>query len=503
MTKKSFDIVVIGGGINGCGIAADAALRGLNVLLVEADDLASKTSSASSQLIHGGLRYLEQYDFALVRKSLQERKTLLQVAKHLVHPLPIVLPYHHQRRNKWWLRLGFFLYDHLVWYSGLPRSQLIAPSQAPLCFAGLHNNIEHGFLFYDCKTDDARLTITNALQAKAHGAEILPHTRPLEGKARGSQWRLTLQSATSTYTVESAAVINAAGPWVNHINHRLNISAPHALTLVKGSHIVVKKWYPGQQAYLLQQSDNRVVFVVPYCDNYVFIGTTEITLDHIPQNLTISPEETTYLLASISAYFTQSLKTTDIVHSWSGIRPLAAHDPLPQSHNPSTLPRGYLIHHTNHPAPALLIYGGKITTYRQLAEESIDCLQYLFPQLPQSRTANTPLPGSDVPANLSWEDYQQYMQKQFHWLENAILSRLLNQYGTRTELLLHHCRHIQDLGIHFGQGLYEKEVLYLYHQEWAVTTEDILWRRTHLGLLFSDAEETQLAQYLTTLSAQS
>ena len=503
MIKKSYDIVIIGGGINGCGLAADAALRGLKVLLIEADDLASKTSSASSQLIHGGLRYLEQYDFALVRKSLQERKTLLKVAKHLVRPLPIVLPYHNHRRNNWWLRLGLFVYDHLVWSTGLPVSQTLSTKKdTDDLLTPLHSKIQDGYLFYDCKTDDARLTITNALQAKRHGAEVLTHTRLLEGKASNSQWTLTLQSATSTYTVNTTAVINAAGPWVNQVNHCLSIAAPRSLTLVKGSHIVVKKWYSGQQAYLLQQSDNRIVFVVPYCDNFVFIGTTEITLKNIPQNLSISPEEIDYLLQSVTPYFKQSLTTADIIHSWSGIRPLAAQDHTDLHHNPSILPRGYVIHQANHPAPALLIYGGKITTYRQLAEESIDCLQPLFPDLPRSHTASTPLPGSDLPDKISWENYQKHIQERFAWLEMPTLQRLLNQYGTRVEWLLRDCATVNDLGFHFGQGLYEKEVLYLYHQEWATTAEDILWRRTHLGLFLSETEKTLLASYLGKLSAQ-
>lgn len=499
--EKSFDIVVIGGGINGCGIAADAAMRGLKVLLVEAGDLAGKTSSASSKLIHGGLRYLEHYDVALVRKSLQERKILLQVARHLVHPLPIVLPYAPQRRKTWWIRLGLFVYDHLVWSQGLPHSQSINAVKQPPYFTPLQNNIQNGSLFYDCKTDDARLTITNALQARAYGAEIRLHTQLLEAKARNARWQLKLQSVTSTYEIDASVVINATGPWVNQVNHRLNIAAPRPLSLVKGSHILVPKWYSGQQAYLLQQPDNRVIFVVPYTPHYVLIGTTEVTLESIPQDLTISEEETLYLLDSVAHYFAHPPTLVDVVHSWSGIRPLATHDRSQQQNNPSVLPRDYVIHHTTHPAPALLIYGGKLTTYRQLAEETIDTLQYFFPDLPPSRTSTIPLPGSNIPEGLSWEAYQQQTLERFSWLDTTIVLRLLSQYGTQIESLLCDCSALEDLGIAFGQGLYEKEVLYLYHQEWATSAEDILWRRTHLGLVLSKEKQAQLVSYLAQLLA--
>ena len=365
--EQIFDVVIIGGGVNGCGIAADAALRGLKTLLIEKDDIASKTSSSSSKLIHGGLRYLENYDFGLVKKALDERQTLLRIAPHLVHPIAFVLPYKKQLRPAWLIRIGLFIYDHLSRKNNLPRSRLIRRKSSPELFSPLANHYQKGFLFYDCATDDARLTLSNALLAKHYGAVIMSHSELLEGKPCANHWQLTIQTGRQEPIIVNAkVVINVAGPWVETVNSRLGLSAPYSVSLIKGSHIILPKLYEGSHAYFLQNHDKRVEFVVPYqCQTMV--GTTEVKLTTASEHLQISPEETNYLLKSISSYFKQPIKAQDILYSWSGIRSLIEH----QGDKPQDLSREYVIHATQNPVHSVIIYGGKITTYRQLAHSCI------------------------------------------------------------------------------------------------------------------------------------
>lgn len=490
--EQVFDIAIIGGGINGCGIAADAALRGLKVLLLEKGDIASQTSSSSSKLIHGGLRYLEQYDFSLVKKALDERHILLSIAPHLVHPLPFVLPYDQTMRPVWLLRTGLFLYDHLSRHNKLPRSRFIRRSHHRNYFLPLTDQYKKGFLFYDCTTDDVRLTLANALQAQQHGATILTRCELLEGHVENQLWQLNAKLANqSPITFKAKALINAAGPWVSEINQRLKLQDHYAISLVKGSHLVVHRLYEGEHAYLLQNKDNRIVFVVPY-HGYTMIGTTDVSFQRSElDNIAITPQEIDYLLILINHYLQHPLKSNDIITTWSGVRPLLAS----KDEKPQALSRDYAYHYSAIPAPVVCIYGGKITTYRQLSLEAVNLLQTVFPQLPKSSTKQQVLPGGCI-NDLSYQRYVDQAQEHYFWLTDSVKQRLLQTYGTRMELILANCHTMEDLGQHFGQGLYQVEVDYLVNQEWAETSEDILWRRTKLGLAFTSHEKQTLTDYL-------
>lgn len=497
--EQYFDIVIIGGGINGCGIAADAAMRGLKTLLIEKDDLASKTSSSSSKLIHGGLRYLEQYDFALVKKALGERQMLLQLAPHLVHPIPLVLPYKKQLRPAWLLRIGLFIYDHLNRKNKLPNSQFIRRNSRPNLFAPLTTNFKKGFLFYDCMTEDAQLTISNALQAKQYGAEIRPNTELTAGKTNGDHWQLTIQTDNSQkLNIKTRVVINTAGPWVESVNDRLGITTHYHLSLIKGSHILIPKLYDGEHGYLLQNNDQRVVFVLPY-HGQTMVGTTEVKLTTPPEHLSISPEEISYLIKIINTYFKQNIKSQDILFSWSGVRPLIEH----KDEKPQELSRDYALHYENKPAPVLVVYGGKITTYRQLACDAVNALTAIFPHLQASTTDQIALPGSQTSKGISFAFYVKQLNEKYNWLNPTIKNRLLTNYGTRLETILAHCNNSSELGQHFGHGLYQAEVDYLINEEWARNADDILWRRTKLGLEFSAKEKNMLSEYISTYFLQS
>lgn len=488
--NQIFDVAIIGGGINGCGVAADAALRGLSVILIEKDDIAANTSSSSTKLIHGGLRYLEYYDFFLVKKALNERQLLLNLAPHLVHPLPFVLAYQQSMRPFWILRAGLFLYDYLSFKNRLPGSRVIKRQSQPEYFAPLKKSFEKGFQFYDASTDDARLTIANAVQAHEQGATVCTKTEMLSSSATDNLWHLNLRTAQrSQFSIKARSLVNAAGPWVEQVNQRLQIPSHYNLSLVKGSHLVVKKLYTGNQAYLLQNLDNRVVFVIPY-HGYSLIGTTDIGYSGDLNNLRISPDETDYLLRVVGSYFKTKRHATDIISSWSGVRPLLSRSgELPQA-----LSRDYTYQCTQQPAPAVSIYGGKITTYRQLAVEVVDRLKPVFPDLKKSCTARTALPGAVSSTQLPFAEFIHQAEIQYSWLEKSLLKRLLQTYGTRTELVLQNCQQTTDLGENFGNGLYQKEVDYLISHEWAKTSDDILNRRTRLGLSFADS--SKLESYL-------
>ena len=489
--EQVFDVAIIGGGINGCGCAADAALRGLSVFLCEQDDLASKTSSKSSKLIHGGLRYLENFDFSLVKKALHERQKLLQLAPHLVHPMPFVIPYQKNMRPLWMLRAGLFLYDHLSTANKLPHSKLFHRQQQPTYFEPLEQQLTKGFLFYDCATDDARLTVANALQAKEHGATIMPHTKLVRADVKDGQWIITLQDKTAkTFQIKAKTVINTTGPWVTKVNQLLKIPLEHAISLVKGSHIVVNKLYEGEHAYMLQHSDKRIVFTIPYL-GHTLVGTTDVPFLGDLNELYIEPSEIEYLFAIIKQYFNKQLHESDIITSWSGLRPLLSNS----SKSPSTLSRDYSYHFSNHPAPAVTVYGGKITTYRLLAVQAVNQLRKIFPNLTNSPTNITPLPGA-ILGSMNFTDYQLYAHQTYTWLDTETKDRYLKTYGTRTEKILAGCTQMTDLGRCFTPTLYQIEVDYLLQEEWAMHCDDILWRRTKLGLTIKNSEKTALADYL-------
>ncbi len=486
-----YDLAVIGGGINGCGIAADAAQRGLKVILIEKSDIAGGTSSHSSKLIHGGLRYLEMCDFSLVRKSLQERQLLLELASYLIHPQEFLIPKTAKSRPSWLVRLGLLLYDNLSASNQLSRSFSVSRKRTASYFKNVIPEINHGHLYYDAITDDARLTLVNALQAAANMAVICPRTALISAEADRQGWVLHTKSTNGVrQRIQARVVINACGPWVEKTNTLLRVNNNIKLSLVKGSHIVVPALYPGKHAFLLQHADKRIVFVVPY-HGYSLVGTTDVAFKGNLDAVAIEPFEVNYLLEVVAEYFNTAPSKNSIIYSWSGIRPLITE----ANKSPQSISRDYYIKYNNVPAPSLTIYGGKITTYRTLAKEAVDILNSTFPSLKASSTAKTPLPGSNW-GKLSFEQYQDYARSTYPWLNEAILQRLLTTYGCLCQNFLQDCVNITDLGRHFGHGLYEREVDYLVNQEWAISSEDILWRRTKLGFVFNQEMEQNLRLYL-------
>lgn len=487
--NKPYDVAIIGGGINGCGCAADAALRGLSVILFEKNDLASQTSSSSSKLIHGGLRYLEQFDFSLVRKALNERQTLLDLAPHLVHPLQFMLPQSKPSRASWLIRIGLFIYDHLSTKNRLPKSLAVSRQQTPLLFKPLLPKIKQGFTYYDCSTDDARLTIANALQANIHGATICANTEVIQANIINSLWHLTVKTHDQTVrTITAKTVINAAGPWVTQVNQLLNIPNHHAISLVKGSHIVLPQLYEGEHAYILQHPDQRIVFTIPY-HGYTLVGTTDVAHHNIAERPDITTSEIDYLLHLISQYFNHTPQASDIIATWSGLRPLLSEP----SKKVQTLTRDYSYHYTSTPAPCVSIYGGKITTYRLVAQKAVDQLRSIFPQMPTSTTKRIPLPGAR-----HFHMFSKQAAIIYPWLPKSILDHYLQTYGDRAQIILKDCQCMNDLGLRFSGILYQREVDYLIKEEWAKTTDDILLRRTKLGLNMNPESIRLLKTYVST-----
>ena len=486
-----YDLVVIGGGINGCGCAADAAMRGLSVLLCEKDDIASKTSSSSSQLIHGGLRYLEHYDISMVKKALDEQQILMDRASYLVRSLPLILPHDAHTRPLWLIQTGLFLYDHLSHSNTLPNSKRIDRVLNPQYFSHLKQNLTDGFIFYDCTADDARLTIVNALQAQKHGAKILAQTSLIHAENKYNNWQLTLQPKYgATFQIQARAVINATGPWVESVSKILKIPLEYNMSLVKGSHMVVHKLYEGEHAYLLQNEDKRVVFVIPY-HGHTLIGTTDVAYKENLDAVSITPDEVDYLCQLIKRYFNKPLNKADIIMTWSGVRPLLS----TIDKNASELSRDYAFHYSATPAPALTVYGGKITTYRRLALEAINQLKSVFPDITGSKSGSMPLPGSsDIKA------YEIYAREKYHWLHQEILDHYLTTYGSLTDRILANCNNTLDLGISFTNLLYQVEVDYLINEEWVFHADDILWRRTKLGLSTDNEQYQTLVKYLASFT---
>jgi glycerol-3-phosphate dehydrogenase len=493
------DLLVIGGGINGVGIARDAAGRGLTVLLCEKNDLASATSSSSSKLIHGGLRYLEQYEFRLVREALSEREVLLSNAAHIVHPLRFILPHNRHLRPAWMIRIGLFLYDHLAKRSPrLPGSRRLRLRQSPQG-APLKPELHTGFEYSDARVDDSRLVVLNAMDAGARGATILTRTECIGIRVHDGQWQAELRTADGTaITVQARILVNAAGPWVEKLQHlvaeQTGQPVGHSkLRLVKGSHITVPKLYEGDWAYILQNPDGRIVFVIPYQDDYSLIGTTDVAYDGDPAAVTISDEETQYLCKAVNDYFVHAIGPEDVTWSYSGVRPL--YDDAAGS--ASAVTRDYVFDitggHDGMP-PLLSIFGGKITTFRRLAEHALDKLSP-YTHKPKEWTARAPLPGADMPG-ADPDAYEQVFKTRYPWLPHAMAHRYVGAYGTLSERIVAGACSLADLGVEFGDGLYEREVRWLVTHEWARTAEDILWRRTRLGLRATAETEQKLAQWL-------
>ncbi len=497
--SEAVDLLIVGGGINGAGIARDAAGRGQKVLLCEQHDLAGATSSSSSKLIHGGLRYLELYEFRLVREALTEREVLLKAAPHIIWPLRFVLPHNALLRPAWLIRLGLFLYDNIGGRRTLPGTKSLnlrhGEQGAPLLA-----ELVKGFEYSDCWVDDARLVMLNVLDAVAHGAEVLVGTRCTRvrrvGAGTGSRWHATLtdMNTGAERQITARILVNAAGPWVDQFLQKgLGDNAAKNLKLVKGSHIIVPRMYDGTHAYILQNTDKRVVFAIPYEDQFTLIGTTDLIYEGDPGEPAITQEETEYLCEAVNRYFEQQIGPADVVHTYSGVRPL--YDD--KEANPSAVTRDYVFdvktEHGN--TPLLSIYGGKITTYRRLAEHALEKLERFLPGLGPAWTDSATLPGGDLPNG--FDGLMAELQDSHGFLPAELAARYGRQYGSLCRQFLEGATSMADLGEEFGAGLYAREAAYLVDQEWARGADDILWRRTKLGLLMPAEGRARLDDWIS------
>jgi glycerol-3-phosphate dehydrogenase len=493
--STEFDLLIVGGGINGAGVARDAAGRGLRVLLVEQGDLASGTSSASTKLIHGGLRYLEQYEFRLVREALAERERLMSIAPHLVRPLRFVLPHDRRMRPVWMLRLGLFLYDRLGGRRRLPSSNAIRLHRSPLG-AGLDPGFERGFSYWDCWGDDSRLVVANAQDATEHGAEVRTRTRLRSARRESGRWTATLEDRRDggLSTATARILVNAAGSWAGEVlSDRVGLAQRPPLRLVRGSHIVTRRLYEGDHAYVLQNPDGRIVFTIPYEDKFTLIGTTDVEWSGEPGQPRPSDEEIAYLRESASRGLATPIPEQDVVWSYAGFRPLYGDE----ADEPSKVSRDYVLDLDAGPgqAPLLSIFGGKITTYRALSEQAMAMLQPFVGQTRGPWTGTTPLAGGDVPDG-DLATVETALAKAAPWLPAGVRRRWTTAYGSRALRLLEGVRTAADLGQDFGAGLSEREVDYLVREEWAETGDDILWRRSKLGLHMPDEGAERLSNHL-------
>ncbi len=485
---SQYDLIIIGGGINGAGIARDAAGRGLKVLLCEKDDLASATSSASTKLIHGGLRYLEHYEFRLVREALTEREVLLDNAPHIIWPLRFVLPHRKDLRPAWMIRLGLFLYDHLGGRKKLPASEGISfakhVSGDPLC-----DEMTKGFVYSDCWVDDARLVVLNAMDAKAMGAEIHTRTECVGAERVEGQWNVSLrdQGNGETRLVSGRILINAAGPWcadlINPEKGVVKSDTKANIRLVKGSHIVVPKLFDHDYCYIFQNGDGRIVFAIPYQDDFTLIGTTDVDFKGDPAKVKIDQDEIDYLCKLASGYFKKQIASDDVVWTYSGVRPLYAGNG--EGENASKVSRDYTLKlESNGSAPALHVFGGKITTYRKLAEHALEIISKELGAKNAPWTAREALPGGDFP-DASYDAAFASYAKRYDWMAPTMLKRLLRAYGTRIEMIVGDAKQLSDLGNCYGHDLYEAELRYLIDHEWVREVNDLIWRRSKLGLRLS------------------
>lgn len=488
-----YDLAVVGGGINGAGIARDAAGRGLKTLLLEKDDLASHTSSWSTKLIHGGLRYLEYYEFRLVAEALAEREVLLRAAPHIISPLQFVLPHEPHLRPAWMIRAGLFLYDHLGGRKTLPSSFGVDLSNSRWS-AGLKNSFHRGFVYSDARVDDARLVVFNAISAREKGADIRTHTKLAAARRERGVWRMTLQDANGeTQEVSARALVNAAGPWVKQVQDEVSAEPTQAsVRHVKGSHIVVPRVHEEAHAYILQNSDNRIIFVIPYQGEFSLIGTTDITVEEY-EHPEITGEEISYLCGIANTYLAKPISAADVVWTYSGVRPLYDDG----SADPAAVTRDYVLKldAQTGAAPLLSIFGGKITTFRRLAEEALRELAPFFPQMKKPWTMSEPLPGGDmVKSDLA--AFERDLRARYASLDPGLLGALARRHGTRSSRVLGNADTTADLGEHFGDTLFAAEIEYMIAQEWATTAEDILWRRTKCGLHLSARERDAVSRYL-------
>jgi len=488
----SVDLLVIGGGINGAGIARDAAGRGLAVLLVEKDDLGAHTSSASSKLIHGGLRYLEHFDFRLVAEALAEREVLLRVARHLVWPARFVMPHVPGLRPRWMIRAGLFLYDHLARRASLPGSRAVRLDSPPYN-AGLKPQFKHGFSYSDCRVDDARLVVINAMDARARGALILTRTECLSARREGGRWRARLAGGRE---VHARAIVNAAGPWVKRVlNERLGQESRDGVQLVKGSHIVVPRLYEGDHAFILQNDDGRVVFMIPFGEEHTLVGTTDVAVEDDAEAPRTSDEEVAYLCRAIGRYLDKPVATAQVAWRFAGVRPLYDDG----TSDPSAITRDYTLRVDDAAgaAPVLSVYGGKLTTYRRLAEHALGRLAPYFPGMKGDWTAGEPLIGGDF-KGVTREQARDAFFRRYPRLPQPMLRGLFRRHGMLAyEVLGEAAASTADLGESFGAELYGREIDYLVAREWARSAEDVLWRRTKAGLHLPPAQHAAVACYLS------
>jgi glycerol-3-phosphate dehydrogenase len=497
MTEENnkFDVVIVGGGVNGTGIAMDAAGRGLKVMLCEMNDLASATSSSSSKLIHGGLRYLEHYEFRLVREALAERESLLRNSPHIMWPMRFRLPHQPHLRPAWMIRMGLFLYDHLAKREILPGSRSIKFDEKD----PLKSDITRGFEYSDGWVDDARLVVLTAKKAQECGATILTRTKCVNAERGADSWNVSLEDRNdnSIHHVTAKVIINAAGPWVSSLfGDSLSMKAPKNIRMVKGSHIVVPRLNRETEAYMLQNEDERIVFVIPYEDQFSLVGTTDVDYEGDPKKARISPEETEYLLDIVNTHFKRQLTDSDVVWSYSGVRPLM--DDEEGDAKKASRDYSFEVSKEKDKAPVISVFGGKITTYRKLAEAATDKLCQFFPHASGPWTKTGILPGGDFENH---DTLEARLSSDYPWLPEAVASRYVRTYGTDSFKILGNTTSVQDLGYRFAGTLYEEEVRYLIKHEWAMTSEDILWRRTKQGLYATEDDVRELDRYLAAQAA--
>ncbi len=490
-----YDIFIVGGGVNGVGIARDAAGRGLSVALCEQADLAQATSSASTKLFHGGLRYLEYYEFRLVRQALIERERLLQAMPHIAWPLRFVLPHHKGLRPRWLIRLGLFIYDHLGGRKILPATKSLDLT-SDIAGVVLKDSYTHGYEYSDCWVEDARLVVLNARDAADRGAEILTRTRMISAERQGDIWKISLndQETGATREIESKAIVNAGGPWVEDIiRNGLRMNTSDKIRLVRGSHIVTKQLFTHGKPYIFQQGDGRIVFAIPYETDFTLIGTTDAEQTEDPSKAVCTPEEADYLLKAASEYFAKPVTHDDIVWTYAGVRPL--YDDGASSATDATRDYVLKIEGDKGQAPLLNIFGGKITTYRRLAEKAVEMLRPYHDDLDPAWTAGLPLPGGDFPVD-GVKTLTSVIQGGYPFLDPAWALRLVRAYGTDAPKMLGDATSLENLGIHFGWNLYEREVRWLMDKEWARTAEDVLYRRSKIGLRVSEEDKDRLETWM-------
>ncbi len=487
------DLLIIGGGINGTGIARDAAGRGLSVMLVEQDDLAAHTSSASTKLVHGGLRYLEYYEFRLVREALMERERLLTIAPHIIWPLEFVLPHSADQRPAWMIRAGLFLYDHLAKRKKLPASRAVRFGPHP-AEAVLKPAFRRGFTYADCWVEDSRLVVLNAMDAVARGADVRTRTKLISARQQGPVWVAEIENRVTgrRETITAHALVNAAGPWVGEVlSHKLGRNTQKTVRMIKGSHIITRRLYEGDFAFILQNPDQRIIFAVPYERDFTLIGTTDIPFEGDPGTVAITDEETDYLCESVSRYFRTPITPDDVVRSYSGVRPL--YDD--HAENASAVTRDYVLDvEGGAGTPALLsVFGGKITTYRKLAEHALEkLLPVMGHPIGAGWTADAALPGGDFPDG-DFEAYVAHLRQLYPALTVTLLRRLARAYGTRATMILGSAVTVTDLGEAYGGGLSEAELDYLVTHEFVREVDDVLWRRSKLALLLSKDATARIA----------